>query len=67
MTETNDRFSFLETESKLILDQIKATKSKDYDIVNFLESEKKKYKKTDEIEDLLNKFDKRSWFFKNFL
>lgn len=60
MTETNDRFSFLETESKLILDQIKATKSKDYDIVNFLESEKKKYKKTDEIEDLLNKFDKRS-------
>lgn len=49
----NDKFLDLEIQSKLIADQIRAERANN-DICDFFESERKKYKKTNEIEDLLN-------------
>ena len=48
----NDGFMDLEIESRLLADQIRV----DYDFVNFINAEKKKYKKTNEIEDLINNY-----------
>lgn len=60
MTNENDKINIIQTESKFIMDQIKAEATNNREINNFIESEKKKYKKSDEIEDLINKDDKRS-------
>lgn len=54
----DDRFKILETEAKLLPDQIKAKKVNDLE--NFIEAERKKYKKTDEIDDLINNYNLRS-------
>lgn len=51
----NDGFMDLEIESRLLADQIRAGRV-DYDFVNFINAEKKKYKKTNEIEDLINNY-----------
>lgn len=56
--QPDDRFKILETEAKLLPDQIKAKKVNDLD--NFIEAERKKYKKTDEMEDLINNYNIRS-------
>ena len=50
--KSNEKLKYLETESKLIMDQIKAEATNSREINNYIESEKKKYKKSDEIEDL---------------
>lgn len=54
----DNRFKILETEAKLLPDQIKAKKVNDLD--NFIEVERKKYKITDEIDDLINNYNIRS-------
>lgn len=46
-----NRFKGLEIESKLLADN----KNSDFD--KFIEIEKKKYKKSDEVEDLLKNYD----------
>lgn len=56
--QPDNNFKILETEAKLLPDQIKAKKVNDLD--NFIEAERKKYKITDEIEDLINNYHKRS-------
>ena len=43
--KSNKKLKYLETESKLIMDQIKAEASNNREINNYIESEKKKYKK----------------------
>lgn len=42
------------TESKQVMDQVIAEDYKDREIKNFIEIEKKKYKKTDDIDDILS-------------
>ncbi|MGD9568822.1 MAG: hypothetical protein AB7V48_10960 [Sedimentibacter sp.] len=51
----DDKINILITESKQVMDQVLAESYKDRDIKNFIEIEKKKYKKTDDIDDILNK------------
>lgn len=42
------------TEAKLMMDQIKAEPVSDMDIENFIKLESKKYKKTDELQNLIS-------------
>ena len=42
------------TEAKLMMDQIKAEPVSEMDIENFIKLESKKYKKTDELQDLIS-------------
>jgi hypothetical protein len=51
----DDRINTLITESKQGMDQVIAENYKDREIKNFIEIEKKKYKKTDDIDDILSK------------
>lgn len=53
--DNDDKINTLITESKQVMDQVIAEDYKDREIKNFIEIEKKKYKKTDDIDDFLSK------------
>ncbi|GEM_PF-795428 len=57
MTEnrTENEMNTVHTEAKLMMDQIKAETASDMDIKNFIKLESKKYKKTDDLEDLIRR------------
>jgi len=43
-------------QSRQVMDQTKTESSIDIEVKNFIELEKKKYKKTDELKDMINKY-----------
>lgn len=51
----NEIYMSLEAESRLLADQLRANKG-DYDLINFMEAERKKYKKSNEIEEMINNY-----------
>lgn len=56
MTENHNenQINTVYTEAKLMMDQIKAEPASDMDIENFIKLESKKYKKTDDLQDLIS-------------
>lgn len=50
-----NQINTVHTEAKQMMDQIKAETAYDMEIKNFIELESKKYKKTDDLEDLLKR------------
>lgn len=57
MTENHkeNQINTVHTEAKQMPDQIKAETAYDMDIKNFIKLESKKYKKTDDLEDLIKR------------
>lgn len=50
----DDPLKRIHTETMLLQDQTKAESPVEKDIKNFIELEKKKYKKTDDLKDMIN-------------
>lgn len=46
----------IHTEAKQMMDQTKSLTADDMEVNNFIELEKKKFKKTDDLQDLLDRY-----------
>ncbi len=46
----------LQTEAKQFIDQMKAEPTSNREVKKFIELEKKKYKKTDKLNDMINRY-----------
>lgn len=53
--ERNIQINTVHTEAKFMQDQIRAESGYKNDVKNFIELERKKYKKTDNLKDMLNR------------